>query len=69
LATESARISRLQYQHGLISFTDAEATEQTALSAQNDLATARETYLVTLIRFRIALGIYDPVSAVEVGVK
>jgi outer membrane protein TolC len=69
LATESARISRLQYQHGLISFTDVEATEQTALSAQNDLATAGETYLVALIRFRIALGIYDPVTAVEVGVK
>ncbi len=69
LATESARISRLQYQHGLISFTDAEATEQTALSAQSDLASARETYLVALIRFRISLGIYDPVTAVEVGVK
>ncbi len=69
LATESARISRLQYQHGLISFTDAEATAQTALSSQTDLASARVDYLVSLIRVRIALGIYDPVTAVEVGVK
>jgi outer membrane protein TolC len=69
LAAESARISRLQYQHGLISFTDAEATAQTALSAANDLASASVSYLVSLIRVRISLGIYDPVTAVEVGVK
>ena len=69
LASESARISRLQYQHGLISFTDAEATSQTALSAETDLAGAQVTYLVSLIRLRVAVGATDPVAAVQVGAK
>lgn len=63
LARESARIAQLQYRNGLISFTDANATEQTSLSAQTDLASARVAYVVSYIRLRIALGTSDPVAA------
>jgi outer membrane protein TolC len=63
LARESARIAALQYRNGLISFTDANATEQTSLSAQTDLASARVAYVVSLIRLRIALGTSDPLAA------
>jgi outer membrane protein TolC len=69
LATESARISRLQYQHGLVSFTDAEATSQTALSSLTDLASAQVAYIVAYIRLQIAVGASDPVTAVEVGTR
>jgi outer membrane protein TolC len=65
LARESARIAQLQYANGLISFTDANATEQTALQAQSDLVSARVAYAVSVVRLRIALGTSDPVAAVE----
>jgi multidrug efflux system outer membrane protein len=55
-ARESARISQLQYKNGLISFTDATQTEQTALSAENDLVSARATYVTAFIRLRAALA-------------
>jgi outer membrane protein TolC len=40
----------------LISFTDVTQTEQTALSAQNDLVAARVTYVTALIKLRVALA-------------
>ncbi len=65
LARESARIAQLQYKNGLISFTDATQTEQTALSAENDLVAARVTYVVALVKLRLALGPPDPVAAAD----
>jgi outer membrane protein TolC len=65
LARESARIAQLQYKNGLISFTDATSTEQTALSAENDLVAARVTYVVALVKLRLALGPPDPVAAAD----
>jgi len=56
LGTESARIAKLQYQNGLISFTDVTQTEQTAISSQNDLLAARVTYVTALVKLRIALA-------------
>lgn len=67
LARESARIAQLQFANGLISFTDVEATQQTALSAQTDLANAAVTYVVSLIKLRVAVGAADPLAAVLVG--
>jgi outer membrane protein TolC len=63
---ESARIAGLQYKNGLISFTDAEATSQTALSSANDLVAARVTYLVSIVRLRISIGDTDPATAADV---
>ncbi len=65
LATESARIAQLQYRNGLISFTDATQTEQTALAAQNDLISARVTYVTALIRLRVALAPPDTAAAAD----
>ncbi len=65
LARESARIAQLQYQNGLVSFTDVTQTEQTALSAENDLVTARVNYVVQSIRLRLALGPVDTASAAD----
>ena len=65
LARESARIAQLQYQNGLISFSDVTQTEQTALSAENDLVAARATYVSAYIRLRLALGPPDPVAAAD----
>jgi outer membrane protein TolC len=56
LADEAARIAQLQYAHGLMSFTDAAASEQTDLSAQTDLINARDAYIVSLIKLRLALA-------------
>ncbi len=65
LAAESARIAQLQYKHGLISFTDVTQTEQTALSAEQDLVAARVTYVVASIRLRVALGPPDLIAAAD----
>jgi outer membrane protein TolC len=67
LARESARIAQLQYKNGIISFTDATQTEETAISAENDLIAARVTYVVAFVRLRMTLGPADPVAATEVG--
>ena len=67
LGAESARIAQLQYRNGLISLTDANAAEQSALSAANDLVAARVAYLNALARLRAAVGVADPVSVVDVG--
>ncbi len=66
-ARESARIAQLQYKAGLISFTDATQTEQTALSAENDLVAARVNYVTALIRLRVALAPPDPAAAADLG--
>jgi outer membrane protein TolC len=55
-ADESARIAQLQYKNGLISFTDVTQTQQTALSAENDLIAARVTYVTAFIKLRAALA-------------
>jgi len=56
LADEAARIAQLQYAHGLMSFTDAAASEQTDLSTQADLINARDAYIVSLTKLRLALA-------------
>ena len=66
LARESARIAELQYKNGIISFTDVSQTEQTALSAENDLVAARVAYVVADIRLRLTLGPADPAGAANV---
>jgi multidrug efflux system outer membrane protein len=66
LARESARIAQLQYKNGIISFTDVTQTEQTALSAENDLVAARVAYVVADIRLRLTLGPADPAGAANV---
>ncbi len=65
LGRETARIAQLQYKNGLISFTDATQTEQTALSAENDLVAARVTYVTALIRLRVALAPADTAAAAD----
>jgi len=64
-ARESARIAELQYKGGVISFTDATQTEQTALAAENDLVTARVAYVTTLIKLREALGPPNAAAAAD----
>ena len=64
-ARESARIARLQYKSGVISFTDAALTEQTTLSAENDLLAARVVYVTAMIKLRIALAPPDPSAAAD----
>jgi outer membrane protein TolC len=64
-ATESARIARLQYASGLISFTDVTQTEQTALGAQNDLLAARVQYVTAFVRLRVALAPPDTAAAAD----
>jgi outer membrane protein TolC len=63
LATRSARIAQLQFQHGLISFTDVTQTQETALSAHADLVKARTTYAAAFVRLRVAVG-YAGIDAV-----
>ena len=65
LGAETARIAQLQYKNGLISFTDVSQTEQTALSAQNDLLAARVQYVTALIKLRVALAPPDIAAAVD----
>lgn len=64
LGVESARVAQLQYQHGINTLTDVQAAQKTALSAQTDLFNARVRYVDAVVKLRIALGIYDPQSAV-----
>ncbi len=65
--TESARIAELQYRNGLISFSDATAAAQTALSAATDLVNARVNYLDALVGLRLAVGVYDPLTIADPG--
>ena len=63
-AREAARVAQLQYQHGLITLTDVQQRQQSALSAQTDLYNARVAYAGAVVKLRVALGIYDPHAAV-----
>lgn len=65
LATESARVAQLQYRNGLISFTEATQTQQTALSAQYDLLAANVTYVTAFVRLRVALAPPDTAAAAD----
>jgi outer membrane protein TolC len=65
LGAETARIAQLQYKNGLISFTDVTQTEQTALSAENDLIAARVQYVTALIKLRVALAPPSTASAAD----
>lgn len=67
LGIESARIAQLQYRNGLISLTDATASQQSALQAGVDLITARANYVTAVVRLRVAIGADDPLTAVEFG--
>ncbi|GAC1567256.1 MAG: hypothetical protein NVS2B3_04470 [Vulcanimicrobiaceae bacterium] len=64
-ARESARIAQLQYKAGLISFTDATQTEQTALVAENDAIAARVNYVTAIVRLRVALAPPDVAAAAD----
>lgn len=66
LGAESARIAQLQYKNGLISLTDATATERDNLSAQNDLVNARVTYINAIVHLRVAIGTLDALAVVDV---
>jgi outer membrane protein TolC len=65
LGAETARIAQLQYKNGLISFTDVSQTEQTSLSAQNDLLAAQVQYVTAVIKLRIALAPPSTPSAAD----
>jgi outer membrane protein TolC len=64
-ATESARIAQLQYKNGLISFTDVTQTQQTALSTDFDLVSARVNYVTSIIRLRVALAPPNAAAAAD----
>ncbi len=65
LGTESARIAQLQYRNGVIALADVFAAQQTSVQAQTDLIDARVAYVDALVALRVALGTYDPRSAVS----
>jgi outer membrane protein TolC len=64
LGTESARIAQLQYRSGVIALADVFQAQQTSVQAQTDLVDARVAYVDAIVALRVALGIYDPRSAV-----
>ncbi len=64
LGTESARIAQLQYRNGVIALADVFQAQQTSVQAQTDLVDARVSYVDAIVALRVALGIYDPRSAV-----
>jgi outer membrane protein TolC len=64
LGIEAARIAQLQYQNGLIAFSDVSQAEQTSITAQSDLINARVSYVDAVVKLRTALGIFDAQSAV-----
>jgi multidrug efflux system outer membrane protein len=64
LGAEAARIAQLQYTHGLVSLTDTKATQQTSLQTQADLFGAQIAYINAVVKLRLALGTFDPSSAV-----
>jgi outer membrane protein TolC len=67
LGAESTRIAELQYRSGMISLTDAGATEQSALQAGTDLIAARVKYAVAVIRLKVAVGVDSAMSVIEDG--
>ncbi len=64
LGAESARVSQLQYQHGLIALSDVLQTQQQSVTAQSDFVNARVAYVNAVVKLRVSLGIYDARSAV-----
>jgi outer membrane protein TolC len=64
LGAESARIAQLQYRNGVIALADVFQAQQTSVQAQTDLIDARVAYVDALVALRVALGTYDPRSAV-----
>ncbi len=64
LGTESARIAQLQYRSGVIALADVFQAQQTSVEAQSDLINARVAYVDAVVALRIAVGTYDPHSAV-----
>ncbi len=64
LGAESARIAELQYQRGLISLADVIQTQQQSVVAQSDFVNARVSYVDSIVKLRVSLGIYDARSAV-----
>lgn len=64
LGAESARVSALQYQHGLIALSDVLQTQQQAVTAQADFVNARVAYVDAIVKLRVSLGTYDALSAV-----
>lgn len=64
LGIESANIKRLQYKAGVAALSDVVQAQQTSISAQNDLISARVAYVNALVRLRTSMGIFSPTSAV-----
>lgn len=64
LATESAHIAQLQYQHGVISLTDVLQAQQTSLSSQIALVNARVAYVQSIVNLRVAVGATAPLAIV-----
>ncbi len=64
LGTESARVAQLQYRSGVIALTDVFQAQQTSVQAQSDLIDARVAYVDAVVALRVAVGTYDPRSAV-----
>lgn len=64
LGSESARIAQLQYRNGVIALADVFQAQQTSVQAQTDLIDARVAYVDAVVALRIALGTYDPFTAV-----
>ena len=64
LGIESAHIKQLQYKAGVAALSDVVQAQQTSISAQNDLITARIAYVNALVRLRTSMGIFSPTDAV-----
>lgn len=62
--TEAARIAQLQYKTGVKTIYDVLQAQQNAVSAQNDLVTARVNYVEAVVKLRVSLGTYTAASAV-----
>jgi outer membrane protein len=64
LGSESARVARLQYEHGLVVLTDVMQAQQQSVVAQSDFIDARIAYVDAIVKLRVSLGVYDARSAV-----
>jgi outer membrane protein TolC len=64
LGSQAARIAELQYRSGVIALADVIQAQQTSVQAQTDLIDARVAYVDAIVSLRVALGTYDPRSAV-----
>jgi outer membrane protein len=64
LGSEAARIAQLQYRSGVIALADVIQAQQTAVQGETDLVDARVSYVDAVVSLRVALGTYDPRSAV-----